>query len=72
MATAKKPEKTAEPMVTIYLPLRDREGNSGMEVDQTETVGINGVMYVIKRGEQVEVPVPVFEALYHSGRFPGL
>lgn len=65
----KKPE---EPMVSIYLPLREKEGNSSMEVDQTETVGINGKMYVIKRGEPVDVPVSVFEALYHSGRFPAL
>ncbi len=65
-------KKVTEPTVSIYLPLRDKEGDSGMEVDQTEDVGINGKMYVIKRGEPVDVPLSVFEAMYHSGRYPGI
>ena len=65
-------KKVAEPTVSIYLPLLDKEGSSGVEVDQTESVGINGKMYIIKRGEPVDVPLSVFEAMYHSGRYPGI
>jgi hypothetical protein len=41
-----------------------------MAIDQTETVTINGVNTRIKRGEYVDVKVPVFLQL--KQRFPSI
>lgn len=68
--------KTAEPqvlidenlMVTLTLPL-DPNVEEG---EQFEFVGVNGKNYQVKRGEQVQVPYEVFEAIYNSGRYKNL
>ena len=46
--------------------------DENQKVDQVETVILNGNTTLIKRGEYVEVPFPIFEVLYHSGRYPNL
>ena len=54
------------PMVSVYLPKLEEEGN-GIKVDQYERVTIaNEEMeesYMVLRGEPVDIPVPVFVAL---------
>ena len=63
------------PMVDIYLPALEEEG-SGVKVDQYEHVTIANEEredhYKVRRGTHVEVPVPVFEQLKLSGRYPNL
>lgn len=59
----------AEPLVMICLPLLP-EQESGLKVDQYEHVTINGKTTLVRRGEHVEVPVPVFMQL--RNRFPTL
>lgn len=55
------------PMVTVYLPKLEEEG-SGVKVDQYEHVTIANEArewtWYVKRGERVEVPVPVFVLLH--------
>ena len=67
------PEKPAdvmvEPTVRIILPKSEDQG-SNMKVDQTETVIINGKATLIKRGEYVDVKVPVFLQL--KQRYPNI
>lgn len=58
-----------EPTVRVFLPLKE-DAQSDMAVDQTETVTINGVNTRIKRGEYVDVKVPVFMQL--KQRFPSI
>lgn len=67
----KKDENEAkfEPTVRVYLPVKEDQA-SDLAVDQTETVTINGVNTRIKRGEYVDVKVPVFLQL--KQRFPGI
>ncbi len=67
--TADAVESTAEPLVMICLPLLP-EQESGLKVDQYEHVTINGKTTLVRRGEHVEVPVPVFMQL--RNRFPTL
>ena len=54
------------PMVSIYLPRLEEEGN-GVRVDQYERVTIANEQkentYLVHRGERVDVPVPVFVVL---------
>lgn len=57
-----------EPVVRIFLPLREADGE--VNVDQTENVIINGVVTQIRRGEYVDVKVPVFMQL--KQRYPSL
>jgi hypothetical protein len=64
-----KPIDRINEKIRIYLPLLEDEGE---KVDQVETVILNGNTTLIKRGEYVEVPFPIFEVLYHSGRYPNL
>ena len=49
--------------VTISIPLRDDDEEGAFEV-----VSINGYIYQIKKGEDVEVPVEVKKRLTKSGR----
>ena len=58
-----------EPVVRVFLPLAEDEGGE-MKVDQTENVIINGNVTQIRRGEYVDVKVPVFLQLRQ--RYPGL
>ena len=55
------------PMVTVYLPKLEEEG-SGVKVDQYEHVTIANEArewtWYVKRGERVDVPVPVFVLLH--------
>lgn len=58
-----------EPTVRVYLPLLENQDNS-VELDQTETVVINGNVTLIRRGEYVDVKVPVFLQL--KQRYPNI
>lgn len=61
-------EKTAEePRVRVYLPLLEQEG-AGAHVDQYEHVTVNGDTTLVKRGEYVDVTVPVYIQL--KNKFP--
>jgi hypothetical protein len=67
---AKKTAKvTMEPVVRIMLPLLEENGTEAV-VDQTENVIINGKVTQIRRGEYVDVKVPVFMQL--KQRYPSL
>ena len=68
MAT-KKTNLTVEPTVRIFLPLVEETGTE-VNVDQTENVIINGKVTQIRRGEYVDVKVPVFMQL--KQRYPSL
>lgn len=57
------------PRVLIILPLLEEDG-SGMKVDQYEHVTINGETTLVKRGEHVNVTVPVYIQL--RNRFPNI
>ena len=65
----KAEEVSIEPLVTIFLPLAEDQG-SDIAVDQTETVVINGKVTQIRRGEYVDVKVPVFLQLRQ--RYPSI
>ena len=58
-----------EPRVRVYLPLLESEG-SGVHIDQYEHVTINGETTLVRRGEYVDVTVPVFIQL--KNKFPHL
>ena len=58
-----------EPRVRVYLPLLESEG-AGMNVDQYEHVTVNGETTLVRRGEYVDVTVPVFIQL--KNKFPHL
>ena len=58
-----------EPTVRIFLPLAEETGTE-VTVDQTENVIINGKVTQIRRGEYVDVKVPVFLQL--KQRYPNL
>ena len=58
-----------EPVVRICLPLAE-ETSAEMKADQTENVIINGRVTQIRRGEYVDVKVPVFLQL--KQRYPNL
>lgn len=69
--TSEAPIKTVEdePRVAIRLPKHEDE-ESGIQVDQYEHVTINGVTTLIRRGERVEVTVPVYIQL--RNKFPDI
>lgn len=67
MNVPKAPNK--EPTVRVFIPLAE-ESNSDLKVDQSETVIINGKVTRIRRGEYVDVKVPVFMQL--KQRYPNL
>lgn len=62
------------PMVRIYLPKLEDPGDAGIKVDQFEHVTIANEIketrYRVKRGEWVEVPVPVFMVM--KEKYPDL
>jgi len=58
-----------EPTVRVFIPLAE-DTNSDLKVDQNETVIINGKVTRIRRGEYVDVKVPVFMQL--KQRYPNL
>ena len=58
-----------EPTVRIFLLLLEESG-ADTHVDQTENVIINGKVTQIRRGEYVDVKVPVFLQL--KKRYPNL
>lgn len=58
-----------EPTVRVFIPLATDQG-SDIAIDQTETVVINGKVTQIRRGEYVDVKVPVFLQLLN--RYPNL
>lgn len=62
-------KKTNESTVRIFLPLVEETGTE-VTVDQTENVIINGKVTQIRRGEYVDVKVPVFMQL--KQRYPNL
>lgn len=65
----KAAEATIEPTVRIFIP-EAQDQDSNVNIDQTETVIINGKTTLIKRGEYVDVKVPVFLQL--KQRYPSL
>ena len=66
---AKTGEAMIEPTVRVIIPeLQDQ--STEIAVDQTEVVTINGVSTRIKRGEYVDVKVPVFLQL--KQRYPNI
>ena len=62
MANQKKTTIALEPVVRVFIPLAEDSGSEG-KVDQTENVIINGKVTQIRRGEYVDVKVPVFMQL---------
>ena len=58
-----------EPTVRVFLPLLEEDG-AEINTDQTENVIINGAVTQIRRGEYVDVKVPVFLQL--KQRYPNL
>ena len=68
MAAQKKTNIALEPVVRVFIPLAEDAGGEG-KVDQTENVIINGTVTQIRRGEYVDVKVPVFMQL--KQRSPG-
>ena len=63
-------EKKEEPTVTVFLPLLDDAGGELGSVDQTVNVTVNGKVTQIRRGEYVNVKIPVFLQL--KNKFPNL
>lgn len=59
-----------EPTVRVFIPLAEEATNSALKVDQSETVIINGKVTRIRRGEYVDVKVPVFMQL--KQRYPNI
>lgn len=62
-------KKVVANTVRIMIPLEETHGDDST-IDQTETVVINGLVTRIKRGEYVEVSVPVYLQL--RNRYPNL
>lgn len=60
------------PTVEVFIPELENSGDNGLKVDQYEHVSLANEMgekiYYVRRGERVEVPVPVFLAL--KARYP--
>ena len=58
------------PRVSVFIPKSEDDGSS-MKVDPYEHVTINGALpYYIRKGEYVEVPVPVFLQL--RNKYPNI
>lgn len=62
-------KKDTATTVRVFLPLLEDTGTD-TKVDQTETVLVNGIVTQIRRGEYVDVKVPVFLQL--KNKFPNL
>ena len=65
----KKAKIKLDPVVRVCLPLAE-ETSAEVRADQTENVIINGKVTQIRRGEYVDVKVPVFLQL--KQRYPNL
>lgn len=63
-------EKKEEPTVTVFLPLLDDADSELGSVDQTVNVTVNGKVTQIRRGEYVNVKIPVFLQL--KNKYPNL
>ena len=74
VAVVEKEAKPEEPRVRIMIPKRESDDNPGVAVDQYEHVSISnetGDFNVrVKRGEWVDVTVPVFMLL--KQRYPNI
>lgn len=68
--TSAAQEKDNTPRVRIFIPPRHEETQEGVKIDQYEHVTIDGVTTLIRRGEYVDVTVPVYLQL--RNRFPHL
>lgn len=68
-ATVKNVEVVDEPRVLVRLPELE-ESHAGMKVDQYEHVTVCGETTLIRRGEAVEVTVPVYLQL--KNKYPKL
>ena len=73
--TIESPEPASKydgPMVQVFIPELENTGSNGLKVDQYEHVSIANQekedIYYVRRGERVDVPVPVFLAL--KERYP--
>lgn len=66
----KENEVRVEPTVRVFIPMLDESDYGDLKIDQAETVIINGKVTRIKRGEYVDVKVPVFMQL--KQRYPNL
>lgn len=66
-AVPKKEEKTDDLRVSVFLPELESSESEGLQVDQYEHVTLANEqgekIYYVKRGEHVDVPVPVYIAL---------
>lgn len=66
-AVKKEEDKYEGPTVQIYLQELDNSGQEGVLVDQYEHVTLSNETglqkFLVKRGEYVEIPVPVYLAL---------
>ncbi|MDY4140835.1 MAG: hypothetical protein SOY30_16090 [Eubacteriales bacterium] len=61
--------KDTTPRVSVFLPPLEDEG-TGLVIDQYEHVTVNGETTLVKRGEHVQVTVPVYLQL--RNKFPHL
>ena len=69
VASPAQAKKDTVPRVRVFLPvLEDTADVSAIEMDQYEHVTVDGVTTLIKRGEYVDVTVPVFIQL--RNKFP--
>ena len=66
---SKKQQTAAEPLVRVNVPLAP-EADNGEKVDQNEYVVVNGEVTQVRRGEYVDVKVPVFLQL--KQKYPGI
>lgn len=57
------------PRVRVFIPLAE-EASAGLKVDPYEHVTINGETTLIRRGEHVDVTVPVFMQL--RNKYPNI
>lgn len=62
-------EHEEEPRVRVFIPLPE-EVDSGAKVDMYEHVTINDNTTLVRRGEYVDVPIPVFIQL--RNKYPHL
>lgn len=56
--------------VRVFIPKREEEEGSDVKVDPYEHVTINGKTTLVRRGEYVDVPVPVYIQL--KNKFPNI
>ena len=63
-------ENDTVPRVRVFIPKREEEEGSDVKVDPYEHVTINGYTTLVKRGENVDVTVPVYIQL--KNKFPNI